>query len=67
MNLAVHFMILTHIRFIFRKLEVSNVNEKLGLVFWESENFGLCKIQVQTPKLSTWNLEVPFPEDLCAP
>ena len=41
MNLAVHFMILTHIRFIFGKLEVSNVNEKLGLVFRESAKFGL--------------------------
>ena len=41
MNLAVHFMILTHIRFIFGKLEVSNVNEKLGLVFQESAKFGL--------------------------
>ena len=33
----------TNIRFIFGKLEVSNVNEKLGLVFRESANFGLCK------------------------
>ena len=67
MNLAVPFMILTNIRFIFGKLEVSNVNEKLGLVFRESANFGLCKIQVRTPEVPTWNLEVPFPEDLWRP
>ena len=41
MNVAVRFTILTNIRFIFGKLEVSNVNEKLGLVFRESAKFGL--------------------------